>query len=260
MFDLFRIFRREHHLEAPDSIASGELDEMLAEDIAPYGSLSKTASKKLQEARKSHVSPSAMTVRSTDRLPPGQHLVTSFPVLDIGILPNIDIDNWRLDVKGDVASETTLDWAAISRLEFRDSLSDFHCVTGWSRFDNHWRGVKTASIASLCVPLPSARFVLLHGADGYTTNLPIEDFLHPDALLATEWDGKALEQIHGGPVRAVVPHLYGWKSAKWIVGIEFLAEQKSGFWEVGGYHDRGDPWLGHRFKWNDAAYNPWSES
>lgn len=252
------IFRRSPF--EPDPVVEEEalldLDTMLAEDTAPMGSLSKAAAKKLREARKPHV-PAVMTVRSTDRLPPGQHLVTSFPVLDIGILPRITTDNWRVDIRGEVKNVMSFDWDAFSALETAEAVTDFHCVTGWSRFDNEWRGVSAQSIASKAAVLPSARFVLLHGADGYTTNLPVADFLHRDSMLATHWNGLPLEPCHGGPVRVVVPHLYGWKSAKWVVGIEFLAEQKSGFWEVGGYHDRGDPWLAHRFKWNDADYTTW---
>lgn len=218
--------------------------------------LSKAATKKLRESRKP-IARSVMTVRSLDRLPPGQHLVTSFPVLDIGILPTIIIDDWRLDIRGEVTEEVSLNWSRLEAMKSTEAISDFHCVTGWSRFDNRWNGVPTTMLTPICRPTEAARFVLLHGADGYTTNLPLADFTHPDAILATHWNGLPLEPPHGGPVRVVIPHLYGWKSAKWVVGIEFLSEQKSGFWEVGGYHDRGDPWLGHRFKWSDANYDPW---
>ena len=126
-------------------------------------------------------------------------------------------------------------------------LSDIHCVTTWSRYDNQWEGLATRDLLMACRPREEARFVVLHSHDGYTTNLALEDFAAEDALLAHSWSGQPLEQEHGGPVRLVVPHLYFWKSAKWLQSIEFLEHDVSGYWEVRGYHNRGDPWAEQRY-------------
>jgi DMSO/TMAO reductase YedYZ molybdopterin-dependent catalytic subunit len=182
-----------------------------------------------------------------ERLPPGQHRVNDWPVLDLGEQPRVAREVWRLSVDGRVAHRLVLDWAGFVALPHVDQQSDIHCVTTWSRYDNRWRGVATRDLMALVEPDPEARFVELQSYDGYTTNLPIDDFAAPDALLAEAWDGAPLTREHGGPVRAVVPHLYFWKSAKWLKGITFLAEDRSGFWEQRGYHDRGDPWTEQRY-------------
>jgi len=183
----------------------------------------------------------------TERLPPGQHLVRDWPVLDLGQHPSISLDRWQLEVRGLVAHPLVLDWTVLQALPQTDSLSDIHCVTTWSRYDNHWRGVRTMDLLDAVQPLPEADAVMLHGYDGYTTNLPLTDFAAPDALLATQWEGQALSREHGGPLRLVVPHLYFWKSAKWLRAIEFIAIDKPGFWEANGYHMRGDPWDEERY-------------
>ena len=183
----------------------------------------------------------------TERLPPGQHLVRDWPVLDLGEHPNVPLDRWQLDVRGLVEHPLTLDWAALQALPQSDGQSDIHCVTTWSRYDNHWHGVRTADLLDAVRPLPEANAVMLHGYDGYSTNLPLEDFAAPDALLATAWEGKPLSREHGAPLRSVVPHLYFWKSAKWLRAIEFLAVDRPGFWEFNGYHMRGDPWNEERY-------------
>jgi DMSO/TMAO reductase YedYZ molybdopterin-dependent catalytic subunit len=181
------------------------------------------------------------------RLPPGQHLVKNWPVLDLGRQPDVSQQRWRLRVSGMVERPVTLDWAAFQTLPQRAIRSDIHCVTTWSRYDNDWTGVSTRDLLELVEPRAEAKFVMLHGYDGYTTNVPLTDFGAEDALLAHSWQGKPLTREHGGPVRLVVPHLYFWKSAKWISAVELLGADKPGFWEVNGYHMRGDPWSEERY-------------
>ena len=181
------------------------------------------------------------------RLPPGQRLVTSWPVLDLGAQPRIDLQRWRLVVDGLVENPVTLDWESFNRLPQSESLSDIHCVTSWSRYDNRWRGVLAADLLAHARPKPEAKFVLLQSFDTYTTNLPLAEFAAPDVLLATHWEGDPLTVEHGGPVRAVVPKLYFWKSAKWVKRISFAAKDQPGFWEVRGYHNHGDPWTEERY-------------
>lgn len=182
-----------------------------------------------------------------ERLPPGQHLVRDWPVLDLGRQPDVSHERWRLKVAGLVERPVTLDWAAFMALPQTSLRSDIHCVTTWSRYDNDWTGVATQDLLDLVQLRDEAAFVLLHGYDGYATNVPLADFAAPEALLAHGWQGKPLARDHGGPVRLVIPHLYFWKSAKWISGIEFLGADKPGFWEVNGYHMRGDPWAEERY-------------
>ena len=182
-----------------------------------------------------------------DRLPPGQHLVRDWPVLDLGVQPNIAPEQWSLRVFGAVAEQVTWDWAGFRALPQRKEKSDIHCVTTWSRFDNEWEGVATRDVLAIVQPKPEARFVVLHSYDGYTTNLPLEDFAAEDAIIAHSWQGAPLPVAHGGPVRLIVPHLYLWKSAKWLQRIEVLTEDRPSYWEERGYHDRGDPWTEQRY-------------
>ncbi|RQH12012.1 sulfite oxidase-like oxidoreductase [Bradyrhizobium sp. RP6] len=181
------------------------------------------------------------------RLPPGQHLTKDWPVLDLGVVPPVSRERWRLDVYG--AIETPVFWTFDEFIAQKQArfTSDIHCVTTWSRYDNEWEGLATRELLAACQPREDARFVVLHSSDGYTTNLALEDFAAEDALLAHSWSGKPLSEEHGGPVRLVVPHLYFWKSAKWLQAIEFLTEDAPGFWEVRGYHNRGDPWAEQRY-------------
>jgi DMSO/TMAO reductase YedYZ molybdopterin-dependent catalytic subunit len=183
----------------------------------------------------------------TDRLPPGQHLVRDWPVLDLGTQPAVPPDRWELRVFGAVGESITWDWAGFQALPQRREVTDIHCVTTWSRYDNQWDGVATRDLMALAQPKPEARFVMLHSFDGYTTNLPLDDFLAEDAILAHAWQGAPLTRLHGGPVRLVVPHLYLWKSAKWLHRIEVTAEDRPGYWEQNGYHMRGDPWAEQRY-------------
>jgi DMSO/TMAO reductase YedYZ molybdopterin-dependent catalytic subunit len=181
------------------------------------------------------------------RLPPGQHLVKDWPVLDLGEQPEIDTRSWTLRVTGLVEHPIVWDWAAFQNAPQTDVVSDIHCVTTWSRYDNSFRGVSTRHLCDLVAPEAEARFVMLYASDGYTTNLAIEDFAAPAALLAHAWEELPLTPEHGGPVRLILPHLYLWKSAKWLRAIEFMAEDEAGFWEDRGYHNRGDPWREERY-------------
>ncbi len=181
------------------------------------------------------------------RLPPGQHLVTNWPILDLGTHPNVPAKEWQLAVGGLVERPLKWDWTQLTAQPVHRSTSDIHCVTAWSRFDNHWQGVSARHILSLVRPKPEARFVIFRSYDGYATNLPIQAFDDDDVLLATTWEGKPIAREHGGPVRVVVPKHYFWKSAKWVRHIWFAAKDTPGFWEVRGYHNLGDPWREQRY-------------
>ncbi|MEZ2132784.1 MULTISPECIES: sulfite oxidase-like oxidoreductase [unclassified Sinorhizobium] len=182
-----------------------------------------------------------------ERLPPGQHLVRNWPVLDLGQQPVIAAETWRLEVRGLVENPLDLTWSAFQALEQSTKVSDIHCVTTWSRYDNRWEGVATRDLLDLAMPKAEAHYVMLTSYDGYTTNLPLVDFAAEDAILATAWEGQPLTRDHGGPMRLVVPHLYFWKSAKWLRRIELIPADKAGFWEKNGYHMYGDPWREQRY-------------
>jgi DMSO/TMAO reductase YedYZ molybdopterin-dependent catalytic subunit len=188
------------------------------------------------------------------QLPIGQHEVTNWPVLDLGDMPDIARPDWRLEIAGDVHNPVTLTWDDFMALPQTDDVSDFHCVTTWSRFDNHWRGVRMRDIAELVVPDESARFVLFTGYDvqpgtdvPYTTNLPLARATEPDVLLVHTWEGQPLPREHGGPVRVITPKLYAWKGAKWVRRIDFLPRDRRGFWEVRGYSNTAEPWVNDRY-------------
>ncbi|HYE72248.1 MAG TPA: sulfite oxidase-like oxidoreductase [Blastocatellia bacterium] len=187
-----------------------------------------------------------------DRIPPGQSRTRKWPVLDAHGAPKIDLENWKLKVWGVVEQPGELTLDEFKQLPRIKVFSDFHCVTRWSRLGNLWEGVSTKEIASHFGIKPEARFVVARGYDyGWTTNLPLEMFLAEDALLADTHDGQPISLEHGGPVRLIVPRLYAWKSAKWIRGLEFLSEDRAGYWENGGYHMLGDPWREQRFRWDE---------
>ncbi|MGM4893990.1 sulfite oxidase-like oxidoreductase [Tardiphaga sp. 839_C3_N1_4] len=181
------------------------------------------------------------------RLPPGQHLTQDWPVLDLGITPDVPRERWRLDVYGAVETPLFWDFGQFRAQPQSTFISDIHCVTTWSRYDNQWEGLSTRALLDACQPKPEARFVVLESHDGYTTNLSLEDFAAEDALLAHSWQGSPIERDHGGPVRVIVPHLYFWKSAKWLQRIQFVTDDRPGYWEVRGYHNRGDPWQEQRY-------------
>ena len=190
-----------------------------------------------------------LDVRTTDRkrLPPGQIATQKWPVLHYSTVPRVDLATWRLSITGLVERPLSLSWPALQALPHAETLCDIHCVTHWSRFDNLFEGVPVEAIVQEAGLKPEASFVLIHAAPDYTTNLPLEDFLAPGNLLALRHNGEELTPEHGGPVRLLVPHLYLWKSAKWVTGFEFLAEDEPGFWEQNGYHMRGEPWTEERY-------------
>jgi DMSO/TMAO reductase YedYZ molybdopterin-dependent catalytic subunit len=182
-----------------------------------------------------------------ERLPPGQSPTVKWPVLQVGPVPTVDRERWLLSVDGVVEEPYVLDWRALLELPQIEWTGDIHCVTRWSKFDMHWRGVSTASLIERARPRADASHLLAHSYDGYTTNLPLDDVLSHPSLIALEADGAALEADHGGPARLLVPHLYLWKSAKWINRLEILDGDTLGFWERNGYHHRGDPWNEERY-------------
>ncbi|WP_062014594.1 sulfite oxidase-like oxidoreductase [Aureimonas sp. AU4] len=183
----------------------------------------------------------------SERLPPGQHLVTNWPVLDLGLTPGVPTERWRLDIKGAVERPQSWDFAAFRAQPQTSETTDIHCVTTWSRYDNRWEGLSTRDLLAIVQPREDAAFVVLSSYDGYTTNLALEDFAAEDAIVAHSWEGAPLTREHGGPIRLVVPHLYFWKSAKWLREIEFRTRDQPGFWEVRGYHNRGDPFAEERY-------------
>jgi DMSO/TMAO reductase YedYZ molybdopterin-dependent catalytic subunit len=189
-----------------------------------------------------------------ERIPPGQSRTRKWPVLDASGPPRIDLTQWKLRIFGMGMNPVAWTWEEFQALPRTRVFSDFHCVTRWSRLGNLWEGVSTKDLVALAGGVPEgAKFVLAHGYDrGFTTNLPLEDFLAEegnDALVATTHDGEPLSLDHGGPARLIIPRLYAWKSAKWLSAIEFLPADKQGFWESNGYHRRGDPWAEERYSW-----------
>ena len=194
------------------------------------------------------VSPDA---RRAQRVPPGQSRTLKWPVLDASGAPDISIDKWKLRIGGQVANPAQWNWEEFQSLPRVKVFADFHCVTRWSRLGNLWEGVSTRElVARAGGALPAARYVLAYGYDGgWTTNMPLEDFLSEDALVAFLHDGEPTSAEHGGPARLIVPQLYAWKSAKWVAAIELLDHDQAGFWERNGYHMHGDPWKEERYGW-----------
>ena len=186
--------------------------------------------------------------RRENRIPPGQSRTRKWPVLHAGGVPQISTEQWTLEIKGLVENSHTYNWESFLALPRVKVHADFHCVTTWSRLDNIWEGVSTRELMDRAHVKPEAKFVILHGYDdGWTTNLPLNRFLEEDALIAFLHEGEPLTPDHGGPVRAMIPQLYAWKSAKWLKAIELVAEDQPGYWEQGGYHNHGDPWTEQRF-------------
>jgi DMSO/TMAO reductase YedYZ molybdopterin-dependent catalytic subunit len=181
------------------------------------------------------------------RLPEGQFLTEKFPVLSYGPTPKIDLKTWRLRLTGLVEQELELDWNEFTALPTTTIQADIHCVTRWSKLDTVWEGVALRDLALKAKPRPAARFAMQHSYGGYTTNLPLDEIVDEDVILAHRFDSAPLTPEHGGPVRVVVPKLYFWKSAKWVNQLEFLPEDAPGFWEGYGYHNHGDPWKEERF-------------
>lgn len=182
-----------------------------------------------------------------DRLPPGQREVKNWPVLDLGLQPEIPKESWELTVDGLVEAPITWNWAQFQAQPQQTFVSDIHCVTAWSRFDNQWDGVSAKHLLALVKPAAEATHIIFHSHDGYTTNVKLGVFDDDDVLLAHSWEGKPITTEHGGPVRVIIPKFYFWKSAKWVKRIEFVAGDRPGFWEERGYHNDGDPWTEQRY-------------
>lgn len=188
------------------------------------------------------------------KLPIGQRQVPNWPVLDLGESPAVPLDEWRLDVTGLCDNPFTIRWQEFLALPQAEDVSDFHCVTTWSRMDNRWKGVRFRTIAEAAVPRADAAYVLCTGYDHmpgtripYTTNLPLARAVEDDVLLVHTWEDAPLPQEHGGPCRMITPKLYAWKGTKWIRQIEFLAANQPGFWEERGYSDTAEPWFDDRY-------------
>lgn len=188
-----------------------------------------------------------------DRLPPGQVETKKWPVLHYQHVPKVDLATWRLEVTGNVEHPLSITWEELLAMPQRDVLCDMHCVTHWTRYDNIFRGVPVQEILRRAGARAGSEGAMIHGAEGYTTNLPMTDLDRVENLVATHWNGEPLTEEHGGPVRLLVPHLYLWKSAKWVTGVEVLEFDEPGFWEVNGYHMRGEPWREERYGRPDPA-------
>ena len=179
--------------------------------------------------------------------PPGQYVTEKFPVLSFGSTPRVNLSDWRFRVFGFVEKEIVLDWEQFTGIGKTALDAEFHCVTQWSRLQNTWEGVLFNDVLNLVTPRPEAMYVMVHCYGGYTTNVALDVLRDSDVLFAYRHDGAPLSPDHGGPMRLVVPKRYGWKSAKWVNGMELMAEDAPGFWEQRGYHMEGDPWKEQRF-------------
>ncbi|SFE01151.1 DMSO/TMAO reductase YedYZ, molybdopterin-dependent catalytic subunit [Chitinophaga sp. CF118] len=181
------------------------------------------------------------------QVPVGQTITKKWPVLDLGILPEISLEEWRLVIDGEVEHPVELTWQDFLALPQTEDTSDFHCVTTWSKLDMNWKGVRLLDLAALAQPKDTATHIMCYGYDDYTTNVSLEEALKPDVLLVHAVDGQPLPQDHGGPVRMITPQLYAWKGSKWIRRIEFLSKNKLGFWEERGYSNTAYPWRNDRY-------------
>ncbi len=186
-------------------------------------------------------------MREAGRLPPGQSLTLKWPVLHYGSVPRFDPAKWDFRIWGLVETPLCLTWREFDLLPRIKSASDFHCVTRWSRFNNAWSGVAFREVIKLVQLRPEAKYVLVHAEQGYTANVPLADLDREDVLFATHHDGQPLTADHGYPLRLIVPHLYAWKSVKWVRGLEFFDHDLAGFWEQNGYHMYADPFKEQRF-------------
>lgn len=224
----------EHEDDEPAPVTEGAIKDKLVE-----------AKKKTAEQGR-HLT-GETDARRENRLPPGQHKVDKWPVLDLGVTPKVAKEDWRLRVDGLVENPLILSYADLMSAPQMEQVCDIHCVTTWSRFDNRFEGVSTQVILEAAKPLADVRHVIFHAHDGYTTNVTLEAFADADVMLAHSWEGEPLTFEHGGPVRMLMPQWYFWKSAKWVRRIEFTAEDRPGFWEERGYHNRADPWEEERY-------------
>jgi DMSO/TMAO reductase YedYZ molybdopterin-dependent catalytic subunit len=194
---------------------------------------------------------STLPEHAEGRVPPGQRVTRGWPVLHEGRIPRFDPTTWSLRVDGACENEVQLSYDELKSLPNTEMVSDFHCVTGWSKLDNRWIGVQSKVLLELALPAPDASHVLVHADHGYTANVPLDVLEHEDALLAWGHNGADVVPKHGWPLRLIVPKLYAWKSVKWVRRFELLTEDHRGFWEVRGYHNRADPWLEERYSYQE---------
>jgi DMSO/TMAO reductase YedYZ molybdopterin-dependent catalytic subunit len=186
-------------------------------------------------------------MRDAGRLPPGQSVTTQWPVLHVGDVPHFDPLKWYFLIAGQVANPVRLSWKEFTRLPMKEVIADMHCVTKWSRFDVHWEGVPFREVYKIAGAKAEAKYAMILAEQGFTSNVPLEDLMRPTTLFALKHNGEDLPSDHGYPLRLVVPHLYSWKSVKWVRGLEFMVQDAPGFWEQNGYHMRGDPFQEQRF-------------
>jgi DMSO/TMAO reductase YedYZ molybdopterin-dependent catalytic subunit len=187
------------------------------------------------------------------RVPPGQTLTDKFPVLSFGATPRFKPEQWDFRVVGLIEKPLLFNYQQFRALPQTRLVADFHCVTTWSRLDNAWEGVAVKDLIAMVKLAPSVTHVIIHCDGGYTTNLPLYEFLDDDVILAHRHDGRDLAPDHGWPLRLVVPKLYAWKSAKWVRAIEFADQDRRGFWEVRGYHNHADPWKEERYSYQEES-------
>jgi DMSO/TMAO reductase YedYZ molybdopterin-dependent catalytic subunit len=186
-------------------------------------------------------------MRDAGRLPPGQSATLKWPVLHVGSVPRFDPKTWDFKITGLVEKPVRLTWDEFSHLPMTGVTADMHCVTRWSRFDVRWEGVAFSEVAKLAAPKPEAKYVMVHAEEDFTSNVPLEDLMRPTTLFALKHNGEPLPADHGYPLRLVVPHLYAWKSVKWVRGLEFMEQDAPGFWEENGYNMYGDPFREQRY-------------
>ena len=182
------------------------------------------------------------------QLPIGQVYTKKWPILDLGIHPQVPLESWRLQIDGAVQQQVIITWTELMNLEQVEDVSDFHCVTTWSKVDMKWRGVRLSTLLALADPKEEATHVMCYGYDGYTTNVALEELLKDDVLVAHTYEDQPLTVEHGGPARVITPQLYAWKGAKWIKRLEVLTQDKPGFWEQRGYSDTAHPWRDDRYQ------------
>lgn len=226
----------------------GETDDEASGEIPVSGAVrDKLVVRKQEWARDGRLLTGTTADPARDRLPPGQRLVRDWPVLDLGAQPEVTPRKFRLDIDGMVERPLSLRLDEFMALPQSESVSDMHCVTQWSRYDNRWKGVSARVLLDAVRPRAEARHVVFHAHDGYTTNVRLDQFDQPDVFLVHQWEGKPIERQHGGPVRVLIPRLYLWKSAKWVRRIELTGADRPGFWEVRGYNNNADPWREERY-------------
>ena len=185
-----------------------------------------------------------------DRLPPGQYLTADFPVLSLGPTPHITTKEWKLEVVGLVSKKLSWNWDDFTALPHTQMQKDIHCVTKWSKFDTYWTGVSMDAIMQLAGVSDGATHLIAHSYDGYTTNVPLQDVSGGKAMVAIAYENHPIDPEHGGPARLFIPHLYFWKSAKWVNKLEFVDHDEPGFWETRGYHNYGNPWEEQRYSFD----------